>query len=407
MNNKRLFDMIYLVKNMRDILHCDLNNFFASVECLKRPELKMVPMAVAGDPRKRHGVILAKNEMAKKYGIYTPETVYSALKKCPQLVLVASHLEEYNRYSEYVNQIYLKYTDRVEPVSIDESFLDVTESKKLFGDPVKIAYQIKEDVKKTLGLTISIGVSFNRILAKMGSDMKKPDAITVLSPMNFRQKIHFLPIENLIMVGKSLTPSLRKLRIKTIGDLACYDVKVLQKKFGKHGVMVYRFANGIDSDYVPYYDTKYIPKSMSKGYTFPEDVFQKEILIKEAKKIANELAIHLREEKLKGKVVGITLKDENFISISRQKIIPKTDLFQEISHCAITLLEENYIEGKRIRAMTLSITGLESPYEEKQLNFFESVEKEENKRLEKATLAIDQLRQKYGKEIISFCSVMK
>lgn len=164
---KRLFDIIFMVMKMPDILHCDLNNFFASVECLSNPELKNVPMAVCGDPKVRHGIILAKNEIAKKLGIVTAETIYSALKKCPDLVLVQMNYPEYIKYSKIVNSIYLEYTDRVEPFGIDESFLDVTESKRLFGNPEEIAMKIKEEVKQKTGLTISIGVSFNKAFAKL------------------------------------------------------------------------------------------------------------------------------------------------------------------------------------------------------------------------------------------------
>jgi len=395
---------------MRHILHCDLNNFFASVECLKRPELKNVPMAVAGDPKKRHGIILAKNELAKKYGIYTPETVYSALKKCPKLVLVESHYDEYYKYSKLVNQIYLKYTDRVEPVSIDESFLDITESINLFGSPEEIAYKIKEEVKNTLGLTISVGVSFNRVLAKMGSDMKKPDAVTVLNKDNFKSKIYPLPIEDLLFVGKSLALSLKKIRINTIGDLAIADFSRIQKKFGKQGVMVYNYANGIDSDYVEYYDTKYEPKSISKGYTFAEDIKEKVKLEKEIKKIADYLSKELRKENLKCKVVCITLKDENLISVSRQKTVSKTDLFQDISKVAIKLLEENYVEGKNIRALTLSVTNLESLNDAKQLNIFDidnSLVNDNNEVLENVTKELDKLKDRFGSNVINYGSVIE
>lgn len=393
---------------MRYILHCDLNNFFASVECIKRPELKNVPMAVAGDPKKRHGIILAKNQLAKKYGIYTPETVYSALKKCPNLVLVESHYEEYLKYSKLVNNIYLKYTDRVEPASIDESYLDITESTNLFGSPEEIAYKIKEEVKNTLGLTISVGVSFNKVLAKMGSDMKKPDAITVLNPQNFKEKIYPLPIEDLLFVGKSLANSLRKIRINTIGDLANTDIEKIQKKFGKQGVMVYNYAKGIDSDYVKYYDTKYIPKSISKGYTFQEDINKKEELIHEIKKISDYISKQLRKENLKCMVVCISLKDENLVTISRQRKIKKTNLFQDISKIALDLLDENYVEGKNIRAITISVTNLESPYFAKQLNLFDTLDDKvnTNENLENITKSLDKLKEKYGDNIINFCSVI-
>ena len=205
---------------MRAILHCDLNNFFASVEMLSRPELRNVPMAVSGDPNRRHGIILAKNQIARKYGIYTPETVYSALKKCPNLVLVRPHYDQYKKYSVLVNEIYKKYTDRVEKFSIDESFLDVTESIGIFGSPYEIAYKIKEEIKEKYNLTISVGVSFNKSLAKLGSDLKKPDAITVLDYYSYKEKIYNLPVSALLYVGKNTTEKLKKMGIKTIGDLA-------------------------------------------------------------------------------------------------------------------------------------------------------------------------------------------
>ena len=392
---------------MRYILHCDLNNFFASVECLKNPNLKNVPMAVSGDPKKRHGVILAKNDIAKRYGIYTPETVYSALKKCPGLVLVESHHDEYIKYSKLVNEIYLKYTDRVEPASIDESYLDITESTLLFGKPIDIAYRIKEEVKNTLGLTISVGVSFNKVLAKMGSDMKKPDAVTVLSPSNFKEKLYPLPVENLIFVGKSLANSLKKIRIKTIGDLANYDKKVIEKKFGKNGLMAYNFANGIDSDYVQYYNKKHIPKSISKGYTFPKDINDKKILIGYAKKIVDEIAEKLRKEKLNCRCVSIALKDSNLISVSKQKIIEKTDLFQDITCGVLDLLNKNYTSGNMIRAITIGVTNLESDDEPIQINFFdEYVESGKSLKLENVTNKLDELKNIYGKNIINFASVL-
>jgi len=281
---------------MKDILHCDLNGFFASVECVKNPELKKVPMAVCGDPNTRHGIILAKNELAKKYNVVTAETIYSAKKKCHDLVLVQGNYSDYKKYSKLVNEIYLKYTEKVEPFSIDESFLDITESKNLFGTPYEIAYKIKEDVKHTLGLTISVGVSFNKILAKMGSDMKKPDAITVLNKENYKKILYLLPVKDLLFVGKSTCNTLNKMRIYTIGDLANCDVERLSKKLGKLGVMIHRYANGIDSDEVEIYGTKHAPKSISKGITFPEDITNIEDLIKVARKLCSYIAENLRKK---------------------------------------------------------------------------------------------------------------
>lgn len=395
---------------MKDILHCDLNGFFASVECVKNPKLKNVPMAVCGDPKLRHGIILAKNELAKKYNIVTAETIYSAKKKCPSLVLVQSNYADYKKYSKLVNEIYLKYTEKVEPFSIDESFLDVTESKKLFGSPYEIAYKIKEDVKNTLGLTISVGVSFNRVLAKMGSDMKKPDAITVLSKENFKKILYPLPVGNLLFVGKSTCNTLNKMRIYTIGDLANYDVVKLTKKIGKLGSMIHNYANGIDSDEVKLYGTKHDPKSISRGVTFQKDITDINELIKVIREICSFIAEALRKKNMKCSVVTVSIKDNLFATINRQKQIFKTDLYQDISNIAVSILKENYIEGNIVRAITVGVSGLENPKDEVQLDLFdlnESIKKDEKKqKLEIATKALDGIKEKYGKDKIKFASLL-
>lgn len=396
---------------MKDILHCDLNGFFASVECVKNPELKKVPMAVCGDPNTRHGVILAKNELAKKYNIVTAETIYSAKKKCPGLVLVQGSYQDYKKYSRLVNEIYLKYTEKVEPFSIDESFLDVTESKTLFGTPYEIAYKIKEDVKKTLGLTISVGVSFNKILAKMGSDMKKPDAITVLSKENYKNILYPLPVGDLLFVGKSTCNTLKKMRIYTIGDLANYDVSKLSKKLGKQGIMIHNYANGIDSDKVEVYGTKHDPKSISKGITLPEDVTNIDDLINITRDICSYIAENLRKKNMKCSIVTVSIKDNLFTTMNRQKQIFKTDLFQEISNVAINILRENYMDGKRVRAITIAVSGLENLNDEVQLDLFdinESIKKDEIKRkIEIATKTLDEIKLKYGKDKVNFGSLIK
>lgn len=395
---------------MRDILHCDLNGFFASVECVKNPKLKKVPMAVCGDPDKRHGIILAKNELAKKYNVVTAETIYSARKKCPDLVLVQGNYADYKKYSKLVNEIYLEYTEKVEPFSIDESFLDVTESKNLFGTPYEIAYKIKEKVKHSLGLTISVGVSFNKILAKMGSDMKKPDAITVLSKENYKKILYPLPVGDLLFVGKSTCSTLKNMRIYTIGDLANYDVNKLIKKLGKLGMMIHNYANGIDSDKVEEYGTKHDPKSISKGITLPEDVTNMDELIKIIREICSYIAMSLRKKNMRCSVVTVCIKDNLFSTVNRQKQIFKTDLFQEISYVATNILKENYVEGKRVRAITVGVSGLESSNDEVQLDLFNMCEivnrSKQKQKLEIATKAIDEIRLKYGKNKITFGSLV-
>ncbi len=207
----------------RVILHCDCNGFYASVECALNPAYRSVPMAVCGDPESRHGVILAKNELAKAFGVQTAETIWQARRKCPELVLAPAHHKEYREFSEAVNAIYCQYTDLVEPFSIDESWLDVTGSRTLFGSGVQIANELRRRVKKETDLTISVGVSFNKIFAKLGSDYKKPDATTLITRENYRQILWPLPVGSMIYVGKVAAEKLSRAGIDTIGQLAQAD----------------------------------------------------------------------------------------------------------------------------------------------------------------------------------------
>lgn len=389
---------------MRAILHCDLNNFFASVEMLKRPELRNVPMAVSGDPNKRHGIILAKNQMAKKFGIYTPETVYSAMKKCPQLILVKPHYEEYVKYSKLVNAVYREYTDRVEKFGIDESFLDVTESINIFGSPYEIAYKIKEEIKEKYNLTISVGVSFTKFLAKLGSDLKKPDAITVLDYDTYKEKIYDLPVNMLLYVGKNTNDKLKKLGIKTIGDLALSNKYRIIKHLGKLGEQIYNYANGIDNDPVKFYYEKDERKSVSKGITFEEDITDIISLKNEFSKLASSVSFSLREIDMKANVVSITLKDATFSSIVRQKKIEYTCAYDEIYKEVNSLLTENYINGKPIRYICVGVSGLKGKDDNEQLSLFSIVNEDKTvinnmQKKEKATKAMDSLKKIYGDKI--------
>ena len=368
---------------MRKILHCDLNNFFASVEEINNKELKKVPMAVCGDPNKRHGIILAKNNIAKKFGIYTPELVSSAKSKCPGLVLVEPHYNEYLKYSKLVNEIYLKYTDRVEPFSIDESYLDVTESEKIFGDAYEIAYKIKEEIKEKYGLTISVGLSFCKSLAKLGSDMKKPDAITVLDSENYKKKIYSLPVSNLMFAGNSTCEALAKMRIKTIGDLAYADKNELSKKIGKIAEFLYDVVNGRENSEVKLYYEKYVPKSISKGMTLIEDVSDINILSSVALSLTNEVVNRLRHQKLLTTCVCVSLKNNEFVSYSKQKKINKTDSYEEILNNVLLILKSMIVKNSLIRTITVGVSNLVSN-EEEQLDIFgiENSLKKQNKALE-------------------------
>ena len=388
---------------MRSILHCDLNNFFASVEMLKRPELRNVPMAVSGDPNKRHGIILAKNQIAKKYGIYTPETVYSALKKCPKLVLVKPHYEEYVKYSKLVNEIYRKYTDRVEKFGIDESFLDVTESINIFGSPYEIAYKIKEEIKQKYSLTISVGVSFTKSLAKLGSDLKKPDAITVLDYDNYKEKIYDLPVEMLLYVGKNTQTKLNKIGIKTIGDLANSNKYRIVKHLGKLGEQIYNYANGIDNEEIKFYYEKSERKSISKGITFESDINDSVTLEKELLKITSNIAFSLRKMRFKASVISITLKDNMFISSSSQKKIDYTNSFDVLAKNVVELFREHYTLGANIRYICVGASGLRGEDDNEQIDIFNMLENKENikkdKRKKEVVDAMDKLKEKFGDKI--------
>ena len=231
----------------RVIFHCDLNSFYASVELLDHPELRHLPVAVCGDPDSRHGIILAKNEPAKTFGVKTAETIWQARKKCPDLVLLPAHHDKYREVSRRVNRIYQEYTDLVEPFGIDESWLDLTGTLHLFGGNARaLADQIRDRLRGELGLTISVGVSFNKVFAKLGSDYKKPDATTVITRENFRQIVWPLPVTDLLYVGRAAAQTFQKFNIRTIGDLARFDRESLFTLLGKNGAQLHDFACGLD-----------------------------------------------------------------------------------------------------------------------------------------------------------------
>jgi DNA polymerase-4 len=258
----------------RIILHCDLNCFFASVELLSRPELRALPVAVCGDPAARHGIILAKNEPAKRCGVQTAETIWQARKKCPDLVLLPPHHGRYREYSLKVNEIYGQYTDLVEPFGIDESWLDLTGTAHLFGgDPRRIADGLRERIRRELGLTLSVGVSFNKVFAKLGSDYKKPDATTVISRENWRELVWPLPVGTLLFAGRAAQRVLSQYGIETVGQLAACPKELPETLMGKLGTQLWAYANGLDRDRVrPARRSRSRMKSVGNGTTFPKNL---------------------------------------------------------------------------------------------------------------------------------------
>lgn len=394
-------------KNDRVILHCDMNGFYASVELLTHPELRDRPMAVSGDPDNRHGIILAKNQLAKEKGVVTAETIWQAKKKCPDLCLVRPHMEKYRYYCGKINAIYQRFTDLVEPFSIDESWLDVTASQSLFGSGKQIADTIRETVKEELNMTLSAGVSFNKIFAKMGSEYKKPDATTVISRENFREILWPLAAGELFGVGRATSEKLYRLGIKTIGDIAASDRNYLSSIFGKTGGLMWDHANGLDESPVARYDSKEPVKSIGNGITFSRNLVSDSDISTAVKALSDNVAGRLRKQCLKAYGVKIDIKDPFFKVISRQtQLYAPTWLAEEIAAAAMDLLRASWKSGSPIRMITVTAINLTGDVDEEQLSLF-GRDEASKKKSEKFEMTMDEVRKKYGNQAIGYASVVK
>lgn len=381
----------------RTILHCDCNCFYASVEIVLNPDLRNVPMAVGGDEESRHGIILAKNELAKKFNVQTAETIWQAKKKCPELVVVPPHHELYHQYSKQVMNIYKRYTDYVESFGLDEAWLDVTGSKRLFGEGVKIANDLRRIVREETGLTISVGVSFCKVFAKLGSDYKKPDATTVFSRDNWRDYVYPLSVRDLLYVGRKTGDELEKLGIKTIGQLAVYDKNILSHHLGKAGEMLHRYANGLDDEPVKSIYEKEDVKSVGNGITFSHNLLGEEEIRGGIYALADSIAARMRRKRLKCTTVQVMIKDPNFKTISRQKKLQTpTYTSREIRDAAMELVKKSWNMKLPIRMMSVTGTNLvkeDEVYEQFSL-FDDSGEK--TKKVEKFEKTLDSLKNRFG-----------
>ena len=389
------------------ILHCDMNGFYASCELLDYPELRDKPMAVCGNPQSRHGIILAKNDLAKSYGIVTAETLWQAKKKCPKLQCVPPHMEKYQHYSKLINEIYLRYTDLVEPFSIDESWLDVTGSQKLFGTGKDIADQIRETVKSELGLTLSAGVSYNKIFAKMGSEYKKPDATTVISKENYKEILWPMDAGELFFVGKKTAERLHKIGILTIGDIANENPKRLKALLGKSGEMLHQYANGYDNAPVNSFYNREKAKSVGKGMTFKRNLTGLSDAKTAIKALSDNVAEILRKKGLKCNGIKLEIKDPSFKVISRQKQLPSpSHISSEIYDLAMKIYKSSWPEFEPIRLISVTAINLTDKDEDEQLSIFMdlSSNREKNEKLDKT---IDALKDKYGEDVISTGSKLK
>ena len=389
----------------RVVLHSDLNAFFASVETVLNPALRNVPMAVCGEPEKRHGIILAKNELAKRQGIVTAETIYQAQKKCPNLVLVRPHHDLYVRYSREINAIYREYTDLVEPFGIDESWLDVTGSQKLFGSGENIANLLRERIRRETGLTVSVGVSFNKTIAKLGSDLKKPDAVTVIDRAHFREIVWPLPVDTLLYVGKSAMQVFRDLRINTIGALAHSSPELLSHKLGKLGTQLYAYANGEDDEPVASAYAKREVKSVGNGMTFSHDLYGMEEILVGLDAVCDLAAARMRAKGVKCTGVQLAIKDENFVTNQRQKQLElPTNLARGLREAAATLLRDTWNPRLGIRSLTVTGIGLVPEEAAVQIGFFD--DPAENARADRRERAVDDIRKKFGKGAIQSGGVL-
>ena len=387
----------------RVILHCDCNNYFASVELLDKPELRDQPVAVAGDPEGRHGIILAKNQIAKNYGVQTAETLWQAKKKCPGLILLPPHMDKYRAMSRRVNAIYLDYTDQVEAFSIDESWLDVTASRNLFGDGAAIADLLRRRVREELGITISVGVSWNKTFAKMGSDYKKPDATTVITRENVSQILYPLPVTDLIFVGKSSGQVLARHGIHTIGDLAACSMAEAEAWLGKGGKGLWLAARGLDDSPVRCYGEREAVKSVGNGMTYPQDLVGREACIAGLTPLCESVGARLRAQHLKCRTITLQIKDPQLKVISRQKPVdPPTNLTRYLLREVIQLLESAWPEDAPVRLFTVTAGSLmdESAPVTAQLSFLEEAPREDprQRRLEQA---LDGLRNRFGQDAIA------
>ena len=383
----------------KQILHVDVNNAFLSwtaVEMLKngsKIDIRKIPAIIGGDESKRSGIVLAKSMKAKEFGIKTAETIYQAKIKCPNIQIFSSNYSVYRKYSNQLYQLLLEYTDKIERFSIDECFMDMT--NYLRNDTLlNKAYEISKRVKKELGFTVNIGVANNKLLAKMASDFTKPDKVHTLWKEEISEKMWNLPVSELFMLGKKTVPKLYLMQIKTIGDLAKTDKNKLEKKFGKHGIQMWEYANGIDNTEVKYLPEK--PKCIGNSVTLPKNISNIEKLEEIVLAITEQVTYRLRKEKLYALTVNVQLRTKDFQDTSHQKKLSEaSNATKEIYITAKELLHEMYRKGQEIRLVGVRVDNL-TESKENQISLFKTNRNE--KQLDKV---IDELKNKYGYNTIT------
>lgn len=382
----------------RVVLHCDMNCFYASCEMAYHPELQGKPIAVCGDPERRSGIVLTASYPAKRMGVKTGMPLWEAQQHCRDIIFVPAHYDLYTRFSGYTREIFLRFTDQVEPFGLDEAWLDCTGSQQIHGDGPTIAKKISDTVKDELGITCSIGVSWNKILAKLGSDYKKPDAITVIDKDNFRKIVFPLPASDLLYVGRKTAEKLDNYAIHTIGDLAQTNPKFLQEKLGKIGLILWQFANGIDISPVAKYEAKDVVapiKSVGNSWTTPRDLLTDGDVWIVLYLLSESVAARLRENHFRCRGVEVSLRDSSLFSFERQcKLSQPTMQEKDIAEAAFQLYKKNYRWSEHLRSVGVRAIDLRPDTEPSQISFEFSAEKQEE--MERLESAIDGVRNRFG-----------
>ena len=390
----------------RSILHVDMNNFYASVECMLNPDLRGKPVAVCGSIEDRHGIVLAKNYEAKAYGIKTAEPVAQAKKKCGSLVIVPPHFEEYIKYSNLAREIYSEYTDLIEPFGIDECWLDITGTRRLFGEPEEVAHKIRRTIKKELELTVSVGVSFNKVFAKLGSDMKKPDAVTVIHEDGFKDEIWDLPAGDMLGVGPRTADLLAKYSVNTIGELAKSRPEWISHLLGKNGLAAWRYANGHDCSPVLQKDFVIPAKSVGHGITTASDIANNEQAFAVLLELAQDIGHRLRVQKKCASGVAVAVRNNQLDVKQWQAPLPiPTQSPTIIASGAYALFSSHYSWDYPIRALTITAINLTEQDEPRQTDFFSDAVRLD--KLERADGCIEKIRRRFGDGIIKNAVLMQ
>ncbi len=383
----------------RIILHCDMNNFFASVECRDFPHLKNNPVAVCGSQEERHGIVLAKNQLAKMCGVKTGEPIWMAKKKCPGLLTVPPHYDRYLHFSKKARQIYSEYTDRIESFGIDEAWLDITGSTRLFGCGTKISDELRKRIKEELGLTISIGLSFNKIFAKLGSDMKKPDGFTIIPRSSFREKIWHLPASDMLFIGPATTKKLNNCGLFTIGDLANAPIRQIELLLGKNGVAHWRNANGLDNSIVQKSDWAIPAKSIGNSTTAHRDLENNNDVWQIFLQLSENVSYRMRCAGVVAKTIQIHIRDKALHTQEHQiqMATPIQNGF-DIAKAAMEVFCRFYNWGAPVRSVGVRAIDLESEQAGVQISLLEDYSSLlKRSQVEKS---MDKIRDKYGKSTI-------